>query len=347
MAGARRRPPADLEPVPVQPGDLKGELLARGRTFSFFQAIRLLRHFEKPTVSGNMASDLNHIRVRPKLSLDYPPADIDRIERLDNDEGPRYRMTATFLGLYGASSPLPTFYTEDLLSEQSEDESVSRDFLDIVNHELYQLLYQGWLKYRQYFQVVEEKEEAYLDRLYCLLGLGHPDLRRDQAASYRLLRYIGLFTQFPRSAAGLNTLLRDALNGPKVNILPCIARKAKIPVEQQLRMGVSGHTLGYNSYLGDEIDDRMGKFRVQVGPLNQADFLKFTPGNPGYKELVSLTELFVTDPLAFDVELILAAGQAKTICLGDRVRSVLGVTTWVFSHKNLGEVRARFGVNRN
>ncbi|MEJ2037769.1 MAG: type VI secretion system baseplate subunit TssG, partial [Desulfosarcinaceae bacterium] len=82
-------------------------------------------------------------------------------------------------------------------------------------------------------------------------------------------------------------------------------------------------------------------------PLNQADFLRFTPGNPGYNDLVSLTELFVTEPLAYDVELILASGQARTVCLGDRVRSSLGVTTWVFSHRNLGEVHTRFIVNRN
>ena len=347
MAGARRRPSTDIDPVPEKPDDLSKELLAEGRTFSFFQAVRLLNHLGHPALPGDNTPDPDLIRIRPKLSLAYPPADIDRIEQLDTETGPCYRMTATFMGLYGASSPLPTFYTEDLLNEQSEDESVSRDFLDIIHNELYRLLYQGWLKYRQFLQVVEEKNEAYLDRLYCLLGLGHPDLRGDRAKAYRLLRYIGLFTQLPRSAAGLSTLLRDALNGVPVSIIPCIFRKAKIPVEQQLHMGVCGHALGLNSYLGDEIDDRMGKFRIQVGPLNQADFLRFTPGNPGYEDLVSLTELFITEPLGFEVELILAAGQAKTVCLGDRVQSVLGVTTWVFSQKDLGEVRTRFVVNRN
>jgi type VI secretion system protein ImpH len=345
MARARRRSSADLKTV--SPVDLKEDLLARSHAYSFFQAIRLLRHFQRSERTEEAPNAFDHIRMRPKLSLSYPPADIDCIQYIETAETPFHRITANFLGLYGAASPLPTFYTEDLLAEKAEDDSVSRDFLDIIHHDIYTLLYQGWLKYRLFFQVVEEKDQAYLDRLYCLLGLGQANLRNDHSFDYRLLRYIGIFTQFPRSSAGLVTLLRDALGGPTVNITPCVFRKAKIPADQQLKMGICGHALGLNSYLGKEIDDRMGKFRIHVGPLNQADFLRFTPGNPGYEELVSLTELFVTEPLDFDVELILAEGQAKTVCLGDRVRSVLGVTTWVFSKRRLGEVRTRFVVHQN
>ena len=327
--------------------ELKRDLLARGYAYSFFQALRLLRHLHRDESSQKVDDSEAAIRVRPMLSLAFPASDIERIEAVPDDDSPGYRISTTFMGLYGTSSPLPTFYTEDLLDELSRDESVSRDFLDIFNHRLYTLLFQGWQKYRQYFQVVEEKSVLHLERLYCLLGLGSEGLRKDLPNAYGLLRYIGLMTQYPRSQTCLVTLLRDALQGVSLDVIPCILRKAQIPEGQRLRIGQTGSNLGVDSYLGQEIEDRMGKFRIQVGPLKQADFLRFTPGKPGYETLKALTELYVTEPLAYEVELILAAHQAQTVCLGDSVRSVLGVTTWVFSEQSLGEVRTRFAVNRS
>ncbi len=347
MAGTNRGPSAGLSASRAV--DLKKELLTNGRGFSFFQALRLLRHFKNQDAdTPTRPSDQNDtIRVRPKLSLGFPSADIDRIEAKETDQGTLYHITANYLGLYGTSSPLPTFYTEDLMAEEREDESVSRDFIDIINHRLYLVLHQSWLKYRQFLQVTEEKSHLHLERLYCLLGLGADQLRQDMPNPYGLLRYIGLFTQFPRSGIGLATLLQDVLKDVPVDIVPCILRKAKIPEDQRLKVGMTGSFVGVNSYLGEDIEDRMGKFRIQVGPLNQADFLRFTPGNSGHTLLVSMTELFITEPLAYEVELILAAKEAQTVSLGDSVRSVLGVTSWVFSEESLGEVRTRFAVNRS
>jgi len=327
------------------PHDIAADLLARGWSFSFFQAVRLLRRLESRSQDAGVALN-DHIRVRPDLNLAFPAADIAKIEADQFEEQNRYRITATFFGLYGSSSPLPTFYTEDLINESGQDESVSRDFLDIIHHRLYGLLFQAWLKYRLFFQVAEEHNDLQLERLFCLLGLGDSKLRRNIPDAHGLLRYIGIFTQFPHSATGLLTILRDALEDVPLKLVPCIRRMAKIPEPQRLRMGLTGSTLGVDAFVGEEIEDRMGKFRIQIGPLSQADFLRFTPGRAGHAKLTALTELYITEPFEYEVELVLAANQAQTVCLGDRVRSVLGVTTWVFSEKSLGEVRTRFTVDR-
>ena len=339
MAGTHRQPTTDLTAhrKSPMPEDLNRELLSRGHAFSFFQALRLLNHGTHDT-----SGDGTTIRMRPSLSLGFPPGDIDRIDHVEGGDGAYFQITTTFLGLYGASSPLPTFYTEDLLTEKNEDESVSRDFLDIIHQRLYELVYQGWLKYRQYLQVVENRNKSILERLYCLVGLGSEALQSDGHISYALLRYIGLMTQYPRSALGLKTLLRDALAGLPLEILPCRTRIAQIPRDQQCRLGMGGNALGGNSYVGAEIEDRMGKMGIRIGPLDQAEFLRFTPGNEGYAKLTALTSIYLTDPLIIEVELVLAANQAQTLCLGDPMRGSLGVTTWVFSEKSLGEVSTRF-----
>ncbi len=347
MAAALRGSSPDLNAA--ETAHLENDLLAQGRKFSFFQAVRLLRHFQRRDFDPSaQTGDSEHgIRVRPKLSLGFAPADIDRIKALEANGETRYEIIANFLGLYGTCSPLPTFYTEDLLLEAGQDESVSRDFIDIFNQRLYQLLYRAWTRNRWFFQIAEEQDPVCLDRLYCLLGLGHPTLRRNMPEAPRLLRYIGLLSQFPRSAAGLAALLRDALGDVPVEIVPCMARTAKIPEDQRLQMGMTSNCLGVDSIIGEEIEDRMGQFRICLGPLSQSDFLRFTPGNAGYELLVFLMDFYLTEPLACEVELILAAEQAQTVRLGDPVRSMLGVATWVFSVESLGEVRSCFAVNRN
>ena len=325
--------------------DPLSQLLAGAHGFSFFQAMRLLHQACRR--NGKKTASPASIRVRPKLSLGFPAADIDRITIEEEDGRRHFAVTANFLGIYGVSSPLPSFYTEDLIEERSQDESVSRDFLDIFNHRLYDLLFACWRKYRLSFQVIEDQDQAALERLFCLMGLGAEPLRHGLDDPWRLLRYLGLFTQFPRSAAGLAALLSDAIENVPITIVPCVPRKAQIASDQRFCLGKSNCRLGGDSYLGNQIEDRMGKFRLRIGPLDQTTFLNFTPGNQGYHQLAELTALYLNQPLECEAELVMAPGEAKSTCLGVRLRASLGVTTWIFSGPTISrQVAIRFSVTQ-
>jgi type VI secretion system protein ImpH len=150
----------------------------------------------------------------------------------------------------------------------------------------------------------------------------------------------------PRSALGLKTLLSDALNDTKVTIIPCIERKAKIPDDQKMFVGSSIHSLGKNAIIGEEIDDRMGKFRIQIGPLNKKQFQEFYPEADLYKEVTFLTDMYILDPLEYDLEIVLAKDEAQTACLGDPDKSRLGLNTWIFSSDTMGEVRTIYTPRR-
>jgi type VI secretion system protein ImpH len=322
--------------------DLKLDLLKQGHGFSFFQALRLLRRCgggeESPGDSGGAGLDL---RIRPDLSLGFPASDVARIE--ETPGGPAgYRVTDSFLGLYGASSPLPTFYTEDLIDEALADSTTARDFLDIFHHHLYLLLFRCWSKYRQFVRVVEEESPEDLEKLFCLMGLGETELRNVAGGPYGLLRYLGLFSQHPRSAAGLEGLLRDAIGGPPVELIPCVPRKARIPPDQRAVLGESGGRLGEDCFLGHEIDDRMGKFRLRIGPLDAERFDSLLPGRPAHHRLAAIVGIYLTDPLEYDLDLVLSEGEAKTVCLGAPRWSALGLDTWSFSDAMLSEVEVTF-----
>ncbi len=333
MASQNRRPVSRL----------KFEMLKEGYDFTFFQAVRLLRLFAEPMGESAAPDSLtqDNLRIRPDLSLAFPAADIARIEE-SPEYANRFQIFATFLGLYGSSSPLPTFYTEELMDEAAEDESASRDFIDIFNHRLFLLLFHAWGKYRPVYKIVEEGAPEYLERLYALLGLGEAELREGIPKDYPLLRYIGLFTQHPRSAAGLKALLMDVIEPSRVEIVPGIARKAKIPPDQRSHLGRVCCMLGESAYLGDEIDDRMGKVRLRIGPRDHKQFASLSPGQPEHQKLVFYTDLYLNRAMEFDLELVLPEGEAQSARLGVPDFAELGRNTWVGAPKRNGEVTVVF-----
>jgi len=312
--------------------DLKLDLLKKGSKYSFIQVMRLLRLLSRlqPRSIEGEAEQPTGIRVRPELSLAFPASEVARVEELPGEQA-RFRVTATFLGLYGVSSPLPSFYTEDLLEEEGEDLSASRDFLDLVNQPLYELLFRCWTKYRPFLKVGEERDPVDLERLFCLAGLGEPEFRKDVAESYSLLRYVGLFTQFPRSALGLETLLRDSLGEIPVEVFPCRERTVTVPEDQQCRLGVRSCTLGGDGLVGDRLVDRTGKFRLRIGPVGTDDYHDLLPGGAGHRKLVSRVRFYLPDPLEYDIELLLEEGETRTACLGGTRWAALGHDTWTFS----------------
>ena len=317
--------------------DLERDLLQKGFSYSFFQAFRLLRSL----AGGGGKPETGTLRVSPELTLGFPASDVVRIER-KGQEAEGYNMKVSFLGLYGTSSPLPTFYTEDLLEEQSQDESVTREFLDCINQRFYELLFEAWLKYRQHLRVVEEKDAQALERLFCLVGLGEQTLRDQLRSPYALIRYCGLFTQFPRSAQGLKTLLRDALGLSALEIEQCVPRWVSIPQEQRSALGGRYAELGSNVHVGEKILDRMGKIRIHIGPLKKREFQQLMPGMPKHRLLVSLVRLYVSDSLEYDLHLSMLPGEAQKTCLGGAQWSALGLDTWVYSRQAIGAVQVVF-----
>ncbi|MBI2727142.1 MAG: type VI secretion system baseplate subunit TssG [Polaromonas sp.] len=278
-------------------------LLAHGERYSYFQAMRLLHLFAKAR-----GLPVDSLRVRPKLGLGFPDNDIEGIEA--RPEG-GYRVTANFFGLYGVASPLPTYYTEDLFEEEREGRHATRDFLDIVHHAMYPLLFDAWRKYRLQLRVLEDGDTQVLNRLYSFVGLDDAEVREQLPYSGDLLRYAGLFNLHPRSAMGLQTLLSDAFSPAKVRIECCTLRAMPIPADQRLHLGLQAHCLGEDTYLGSEIDDYSSSLSIHLDDLPEALFHQLLPGTGGNARLEFLTRFYLIDPLDIQVRLGLRHEDAR------------------------------------
>ena len=314
---------------------IEDALLANGEKYAYFQAVRLLRLFDR-----NTGARQENLRVRPKLSLGFPENDIDRIESLPQGG---YRITANFFGLYGVASPLPTYYTEDLFEEEREGRHVTREFLDVVHYAMYPLLFDAWAKYRMQQRIVEDEDATALNHLYAFVGLDDADLRVDLLpGSAALLRYAGLLNQRPRSALGLQTMLADAFAGARVEIDSCVLHKQEIPADQQCRLGRQGHCLGEDAYLGTQIDDYGSHLRIRFSDVPQPLFHQLLPGAPGHAQLRFLTNFYLIDPLDVEVDISLRHDEARAARTGRAKWSRLGLDTWLIPESGNAPTRVKF-----
>jgi type VI secretion system protein ImpH len=309
---------------------LESDLLANAHQFSFFQVMRLLGILVERDAAGRSSPG---IRVRPELSLAFPPAEVAGIEKTAYG----YLVTVTFLGLYGPDNPLPTYYTEHLLEEMLCDLSVRRDFLDVINQRVYELLYQGLCKYR----LPWGERGAELERLCCLMGLVGENWRRNPGDLRQLLPYAGLLAMRTRSALGLTTLLKGVLEVP-VSVVECVECQVPIPPDQVVRLGSRGASLG-SVLLGEEVATRSGKFRVRLGPLDRASYEAFLPGAVKRRTLESLVDVYVKAALVWDLEIVLAPGEAAATTLGSGVGGRLGWDSWL-APDEAGSASVRFTI---
>lgn len=317
---------ADQDRGPDHP--LIAALLKEGFRFSFFQAVRLLQVGSPGAVPvGHQGPvDKEVVRFRPTLDLAFAASDVEKVtERPGTDGLPRYEIATTFLSIYGAVSPLPTYFTEELLGQ--DDESLQKEFLDLFHHRAISLFYRVWEKYRYTSRFSSDGSDYFSTRFRMLLGIdrlpqGH------HVDAVRLLGLAGLITQVPRSAASLRCLISDYFEGVPVQVESFVGRWLPIPEDQRSRLALSNTRLGTDLSLGERVYDRSCTFRVSMGPLSLEEYMAFLPCGDKMPELRELTDLMNGDGLDYEVELRLREDEVPPLQLcGPTAR--LGWSSWL------------------
>ncbi|MBZ0134873.1 MAG: type VI secretion system baseplate subunit TssG [Planctomycetes bacterium] len=313
---------------------LTTELLQNANQYSFYEAVRLLHglHKDAPKVGYQGPPERERIRFRPLLSMSFPVSDIAHVHALEQpDGGERYRLDLTFMGLYGASSPLPAFYTEDLIRLE-DDDSLIRGFLDLFHHRLISFVFRVWEKYRHTVQYDPAGKDYYSRRLLTLLGAALEHLPHDESLRPgRLLGYAGLLTQHPRSAASLRALLAEHFPEAPVEIEQCKGRWCEISRAERNRLGEANCTLGQDTTLGQAVFDRAGNFGISMGPMDFDAYMEMLPDTDNMSQLRELVDVFNNDCLDYEVTLILRGDQVRRAQLNSRTEAYtrLGWSSWL------------------
>lgn len=346
---------------PLLPAVIK-DLAKHPRKYSFDQLIRLLRLWARPKSRPAWEALLRaRVRLRPTLSLGFAATDVDALELHPAQEGEDSgcpfalaRVTASFLGLYGPSSPLPTFYTERLLDEEAEDLTVTRDFLDIFNNSFFFLYCKLTSMADPVNRALEEADPRAERMLMSLGGFGAREMRDRLHDEFACLRYAGLFSQFPRSALGLRTILADASGCAEVRVVQHVPRLVPVPPDQRARLGLAACSLGEDLVLGREVPCHDGKIRVEFAGLDRPAMRALMPGAPSSLLLHDLIRNYCAQPLEYEVRLVMRPGAAQPLRPGGNKEgcfATLGHDAWLgngglaangASGQGLGAARAFF-----
>ena len=324
-------------------------LLTRPGEFSFFQAVRLLQLARPDAVpiGGPGPAAQEAVRIGASSSLAYQAAEVTQVESPEQPGTP-YKLTTTLTSLYGTNSPLPAFYSEDMLRyeiDNAGEDDPARVFIDIFNHRILSLLYRAWSKYRWAFTFRGGAFDPTSVAMLSLIGIGDPVLRRVLGVpAQRLLRYAGFLTQEPRNARTLAGVVSDYFDGVPVDTELCVERWVAVVEPDQNRLGVRNSTLSQSLTLGERVRDRSGKYRLEIGLLpDLPSFESFLPIGHHFRPLGALLRLLIPDPLEYDLRLGLRGWAVPMLRLTrgeDAPR--LGWTSWLRSDAESPDKRELF-----
>jgi type VI secretion system protein ImpH len=301
------------------------------KMFEFFQAVHLIQasHPDAAGVGMQGPPEREVIRFQCDPSLSFPASDISSITVRDlGGEMPRYEVATTFLGIYGSASPLPVFYTEDIL-HADPDESLVKGFVDLFHHRLMSLFYRVWEKYRYERLFRAGGADVLSRRLMNLIGVG-ADVAplRPKIPNIRLLAFAGLLSQLPRSASALRGILAEYFDPAPVAVEQFVGAFVPIAPEQRARLGVSNCTLGRDAPCGEKVYDLGATFRVRLGPVGLEPFLTFLPPGANHPRVRELTDLINADALDYQIEVVLDRAEVPELQLGAPIAR-LGWCSWI------------------
>ena len=305
--------PEDAPPLPGADADIEkliDKIEREACTLNFFGTIRFFegyfaaRDIPDPFKSG-------HLLLSPDTAFSFPSSEIVDVERLDG----RFMVRCAFMGLSGASSPLPAQWSQ-IIIEKPETAAALLALLTAFNRRFYELFYEAHKKYRlDPLQGMYERDPL-VRRIAALGGiLPHNYFSRGELLS---LSFISLFAASPRSATGLATMLSSSLGNIPVSIQRFMPHGDAIPPAQQTQLGSRNCMLGMDALLGGHIDNRAAKFRITCGPLKRSLFESILSTGHHDSMLRDLIESYIASTLDYDIALLIRYGDLPPAALGSK-----------------------------
>ncbi|MBA3814045.1 MAG: type VI secretion system baseplate subunit TssG [Alphaproteobacteria bacterium] len=308
---------------------IKDILFQEPYRFEFHQAIKLLEYlYPKAAPFGETVNPLDEVvTVKSRIYLESMASDIYSLDNVQlTSEFPPI-LNINFMGIAGIQGPLPFPYTEMLIQRIRNGDTSLKDFLDIFNHRLTSILHRIRKQYMISLNtLVPEKTEIAIG-LKSFIGIGQDALENRLAVPDRsLLDYAALYWSHPRSAKGLETILRSYFKIP-VSVERYVGGWRPLARTEQTRIGRTGQwqRLGQGAVLGTRVWDQMGHFRLHLGPLDVEKLDTFIPCGKGFERLKDLTKLYVGPSMDFSVHY--AAKNPPSTTLKDK--AYLGWRSWL------------------
>jgi type VI secretion system protein ImpH len=337
MGSEERQPSADLSPDEQAKALLEQSLNAFGgeaTRFSYYRLIYLLQRLfpDSPRLGHTGPARDERIRVRADPDLVFSASDVTQMAYETYPDGEkRAQVSAAFMGLYGAVSPLPFHYVETIALgvHQGEPQPV-RELLDVFHHRLFSLVYRAWSKYRLSVGYLSAGKDTFTRRMFCAVGLdGFADHENFTLHPFYFLKFAPLLASKSRSARGLEVVLHELLGDIGVGIEQFVGHWTLIERPLRNKLGVANHQLGESLVIGRYVYDGSGRFKVKLGPLEYDDYLSFLPGGHRRPFMQSIINTFTPGIHDVMLELHVDLDAAPRFQLGSPRAATLSRTAWL------------------
>jgi type VI secretion system protein ImpH len=304
--------------------------------FGFYQALRRLEceYPAQPRLGRANRTGQEVIRLGQDPSLVFAPASLASFRRNGRLATPR--LGVHLFGLLGPNGPMPLHLSEVVHERlHNENDTTLADFLDLFHHRLLSLFYRTWAENQPTVSFDRPLQDRFGDYLGSLFGIGSPNLRqRDAMPDLAKLHFAGRFTCQTRHAEGLESMLQEFFQLP-VRIEEFVGAWLELPADSRclLDSSCAVNSLGVTALLGAKVWQPQQRFRIVLGPLGIADYLRMLPGGKSLHRLKAVVRNYLGDELEWELQLILRQQEIPRPRLDGKTH--LGWTSWL-SQEPLG-----------
>ncbi len=275
-------------------------------------------------------------------SLGFPTSDVAGVRRMGDDDHSPVAMTVNFMGLHGASSPLPDYLLEPIAQSRNEGpESTQQGLTNFFSNRMVWFLYLIWRKYRYDLRYKPNAQDQFSNWIFSLIGLEGTDVREGSSIDFaKLLAFVGLAAGRTRSPEQMGQIIAYMFDLPAAEIEEFTERVVPIDPAQQLSIGQANASLGHDTVVGTSQKDIAGRFTIHLKGLSFKRFGDFLPRGKDFPKIKELVEYLLKDQLAYDLKLTLEQGETPRLQLGSQENGYLGWTSFIGNVEPEGTVRS-------
>lgn len=298
--------------------------------YGFYHVARLVEcaHPHLPRLGTSRRLRDDPIRFGQDVALDFAAATVAALEMPEGAAAPRLRVR--FNGLMGPNGPLPLHLTEFARDRQrNHADSTLVHFLDTFQHRLFSMFYRAWADAQPTVSLDRPGQDPFGDRLAALGGYGSPALQnRDTVPEFSKRAHTGLLANSVRNAEGLARIVANFFRVP-AKVEQWQPHWLKLPPDAYTRIGLGRENaqLGATAVLGGRIWDCQNRFRIVVGPLTLAQYMRFLPDESSLGRLRDWVRNYIGDELSCELQLLLRRTEVPATRLGQAGK--LGWTSWL------------------
>ncbi|MBL8302244.1 MAG: type VI secretion system baseplate subunit TssG [Ideonella sp.] len=305
-------------------------LAAEPSAYGFYHAARLIECTwpDLPRLGTSRRLREDPVRFGQDPSLSFALATLAALELGQGGSPPR--LLVRFTGLIGPNGPLPLHLTEfarDRLRNHGDNTFIR--FLDVFHHRVFTMFYRAWADAQPTVSLDRPGQDPFGDRLASLAGYGTKTLQgRDEVPEFSKRAHAGLLANSVRSAEGLARILSNFFRVP-ARVEQWQPHWMKLPTDSLTRIGLGQENarLGVTAVLGAKVWDCQSRFRVVIGPVDLAQYVRFLPGQPSLRRLRDWVRNYMGDELSCEMQLLLKRPQVPSVTLGKAGQ--LGWTSWL------------------